>query len=120
MVDIRGSTATQYRVGTRTQQANGSYAVSWGSLAAGRKIKLQEISQERRQELWGQESKASVLGTLAPGTDVQAHDGFHITAGLMSGLRFRVERVLPRDSTPGAGGADGIRVALELTEETFA
>ena len=116
LATVRGSQITVKRA-TDGQALDGSATKSWANVATGVAGLLEELTAERAQEIWGQETRARWRTSVPWGTDVLIGDGVLVTSGNFTGRAFRVEEQLERGTSPGTRH---IELGLEETTETFA
>jgi hypothetical protein len=108
----RGSRATQKR-STESKDSVGQTSRAWTTLTNKLPVLIQELTNMKAQEMFGQETKATLRGDVEVGTDIELQDGLVVTKGHFADSNFRVVEVRKPNE-------DVIRLGLELTAETFA
>jgi len=119
-VRAHGATVTIRRVTiTRQVPGDGSETQTWNDVAAGAKLFVELVAQEKAQRLFGRELVVTAIGTAEIGSDFQPDDGVVVTAVGRNGAWLLGKKFHVRGTRPKPSGPTLQLVGLEETKETF-
>jgi hypothetical protein len=89
LIQAQGADVTVRR-GTPTHGAGGATQRAWAEQIESTKLLITEITAERAQKMWGNETEATLVAWCDPSDDIIYHDGIIVTTGIYARQRFRV------------------------------
>lgn len=94
---VRGKWASEVTVKrlTKTRKPQGDVSTSWGTVATGVPVLLQELTARQAQDRFGRETRVGGVAIFEASRDIRGDDGLVVTVGPSSGTKWKV--VAPRD-----------------------